>query len=137
MPRVRKFKSEEIIAKLREDKSEPAREMKIHEVCKQLGVTEQTFYRWKKEDGGLKMDQAKRLKELEKENARLKRLRRMLNWARPSCGGPPRETSEPGETAPGRDLRPQFAGPQGLGTTGLPRPGTDAIHAASPDAGSG
>jgi putative transposase len=53
---------------------ELARGKKIPEVCKQIGVTEQTYYRWKKEYGGLRMDQAKRLKELEKENARLKRL---------------------------------------------------------------
>ena len=43
-------------------------------VCKLLGVTEQTYYRWRKEYGGLKTDQAKKLKELERENARLKRL---------------------------------------------------------------
>jgi putative transposase len=42
--------------------------------CKQIGVTEQTYYRWRKEYGGLKADQAKRLKELERENGRLKRL---------------------------------------------------------------
>lgn len=67
-------KPEEIIAKLREAEVELARGKKIPEVCKQIGVTEQTYYRWKKEYGGLRMDQAKRLKELEKENARLKRL---------------------------------------------------------------
>ena len=43
-------------------------------VCKQIGVTDQTYYRWRKEYGGLKVDQAKRFKELEQENARLKRL---------------------------------------------------------------
>ena len=43
-------------------------------MCKLLGVTEQTYYRWRKEYGGLKTDQAKKLKELEKENSRLKRL---------------------------------------------------------------
>lgn len=43
-------------------------------MCRKLGVTEQTYYRWKKEYGGLRLDQAKRLKELEGENARLKRL---------------------------------------------------------------
>ena len=43
-------------------------------VCKQLGVSEQTYYRWRKEYGGLKMDQVKKLRELEKENARLKKL---------------------------------------------------------------
>ena len=43
-------------------------------MVKKLGVTEQTYYRWRKEYGGLRMDQAKRLKELEKENTRLKKL---------------------------------------------------------------
>ena len=46
----------------------------IAEVCRKLGVTEQTYYRWRKEYGGLRIDQAKRLKELEQENARLKKL---------------------------------------------------------------
>ena len=44
------------------------------QVCKQLEITEQTYYRWRKEYGGLKMDQAKRLRDLEKENVRLKTL---------------------------------------------------------------
>ena len=44
------------------------------DVCKKLGITEQTYYRWRKEYGGLRVDQAKRLKELERENARLKKL---------------------------------------------------------------
>ena len=44
------------------------------QVCKKIGVTEQTYYRWRKEYGGLRTDQAKRLKDLEKENSRLKRL---------------------------------------------------------------
>ena len=43
-------------------------------VCRRLGVSDKTYYRWRREYGGLKVDQAKRLKELEKENARLKRL---------------------------------------------------------------
>ena len=42
-------------------------------MCRRLGVSEQTYYRWRKEYGGLKVDQAKRLKELEKENSRLRR----------------------------------------------------------------
>jgi transposase-like protein len=46
----------------------------VKRVCKQLEVTEQTYYRWRKEYGGLRMDQAKRLRELEKENTRLKRV---------------------------------------------------------------
>jgi transposase-like protein len=48
-------------------------------VSRQLGVTEQTYYRWRKEYGGMQVSQAKRLKELEKENARLKRLVADLN----------------------------------------------------------
>jgi putative transposase len=46
----------------------------VAQAAKQIGTTEQTYYRWRKEYGGLKTDQAKRLKELERENARLKRL---------------------------------------------------------------
>lgn len=48
--------------------------MSVPEVARKLGVTEQTYYRWRKEYGGLKTDQARKLKDLEKENARLKRL---------------------------------------------------------------
>ena len=47
---------------------------RLGQVCKQIGVTEQTYYRWRKEYGGLRLNQAKRLKVLEKENARLKKL---------------------------------------------------------------
>jgi len=65
---------EQIIRKLREAEVELGRGMKTPEVCRKLGITEQTYYRWRKEYGGLRLDQAKRLKELEKENARLKKL---------------------------------------------------------------
>jgi len=73
MPRKR-FTSEQIINKLREAEVELSRGLTLGQVVKQLGVTEQTYYRWRKEYGGLRTDQAKRLKELEKENARLKKL---------------------------------------------------------------
>ena len=53
---------------------ELAKGRSIGEVAKQLGITDQTYYRWRKEYGGLKTDQAKRLKELERENARLKKV---------------------------------------------------------------
>ena len=46
----------------------------VPEVCRKIGVTDQTYYRWRKEYGGVRTDQAKRLKELERENARLKKL---------------------------------------------------------------
>ena len=48
--------------------------MTVSECCRKIGVTDNTYYRWKKEYGGLNLDQAKRLKELEAENARLKKL---------------------------------------------------------------
>jgi putative transposase len=65
---------EQIIPKLREAEVVLARGATVGQVCKKLGVTEQTYYRWRKEYGGLRLDQAKRLKELEKENGRLKKL---------------------------------------------------------------
>ncbi len=65
---------EQIIRKLREAEVELAKGQTTAEVSQKLGITEQTYYRWRKEYGGLRLDQAKRLKELEKENARLKKL---------------------------------------------------------------
>jgi transposase-like protein len=64
---------EQIISKLRQAEVELSQGRSLGEVCRSLGVTEQTYYRWRKEYGGLKMDQAKRLKELEQENTRLRK----------------------------------------------------------------
>ena len=72
MPRKR-FSVEQIINHLREADVLLAQGRTVGEVCRQIGVSEQTYYRWRKEYGGLKVDQAKRLKDLEAENARLKR----------------------------------------------------------------
>jgi putative transposase len=66
--------AEQIINKLRQAEVEIANGATVAQVCKQIGVTEQTYYRWRAEYGGMRVDQAKRLKELEQENARLKRL---------------------------------------------------------------
>ena len=65
---------EQIIAKLREAEVLLQKGEAVPQVCRQLGVTVQTYYRWRKEYGGMRVDQAKRLKEVEKENARLKKL---------------------------------------------------------------
>lgn len=62
------------MGKLRETEVHLSKGMSIAQACKQIGITEQTYYRWRREYGGLKVDQAKRLKELERENSRLKRL---------------------------------------------------------------
>ncbi len=71
---AKRLTAEQIIPKLREAEVDLARGQTVAQVCKKLGVTEQTYYRWRKEYGGLRTDQAKRLKDLERENARLKRL---------------------------------------------------------------
>ena len=70
----KRYTAEQIIGKLRQVEVAQAQGATIPQAVKQIGVTEQTFYRWRKEYGGMRLDQAKRLKELEKENARLKRL---------------------------------------------------------------
>ncbi len=62
---------EQIIAKLREAEVGLAQGQTVAQVCQAIGVTEQTFYRWRNEYGGLKLDQVKRLKQLEKETADL------------------------------------------------------------------
>lgn len=68
------YTPEQIIRKLREAEVFIAEGMTAVEAARRIGVTEQTYYRWRKEYGGMQIEQAKRLKELEKENIRLKRL---------------------------------------------------------------
>ena len=68
------FTPEQIINKLREAEVHINQGISISEASRKIGVTEQTYYRWRKEYGGLRIEQAKRLKSLEKENARLKKL---------------------------------------------------------------
>ena len=70
----KRYAAEQIITKLREAEVELAKGRKATEVCRKLGISEQTYYRWRREYGGLRVDQAKRFKELERENARLKKL---------------------------------------------------------------
>jgi transposase-like protein len=70
----RRFGAEQIIPKLREAEVDLAKGLTVAQACKKIGVTEQTYCRWRKEYGGIRIDQAKRMKDLEKENARLKRL---------------------------------------------------------------
>ena len=72
MPRKR-FSAEQIINHLREAEVLLAQGKTVGEICRRIGVSEQSYYRWRREYGGLKVDQARRLKELEQENTRLKR----------------------------------------------------------------
>ena len=69
----KRAKPEEIIAKLREVEVRLARGETAAAAARAVGVTEQSYYRWRKEYGGLQVDQAKRMKDLEKENQRLRR----------------------------------------------------------------
>ncbi len=72
---VRKtYTPEQIINKLREAELHINQGIPIAEASRKIGITQQTYYRWRKEYGGLRIEQAKRLKSLEKENARLKKL---------------------------------------------------------------
>lgn len=68
----RRHTAEQIVGKLREAEVHLSKGMSIAQACKQIGITD--HYRWRREYGGLKVDQARRLKEREKENGRLKRL---------------------------------------------------------------
>jgi len=70
----KRYSVEQIIAKLREAEKLQGQGQTIPQVCKRLGVSEQTFYRWRTKYGALKEDEAQRLKALEQENARLKRI---------------------------------------------------------------
>lgn len=74
MARGKKHTPEQIVNVLRQIEVAIANGKTTPAACKEAGITEQTFYRWRKEYGGLKVDQAKRLKELEQENGKLKRL---------------------------------------------------------------
>ena len=65
---------EQIIHKLRQAEVKLSQGATVPQACKKIGVTEQTYYRWRNEYGGLRLDQAKRMKALETENARLKKL---------------------------------------------------------------
>ena len=68
------FQPEQVIGKLREAEVMLGQGQTVGQACRRIGVTDQTYYRWRKEYGGLRLDQAKRLKDLEKENTRLKKL---------------------------------------------------------------
>jgi transposase-like protein len=73
MPR-RTHTPEQIIQKLRQAEVEISKGATVPQAAKKIGVTEQTYYRWRNEYGGLRLDQAKRMKSLETENARLKKM---------------------------------------------------------------
>ena len=70
----RNYTAEQIISKLREVEVKVGQGIKVAEAIRSIEVSEQTYYRWRKEYGGMRTDQAKRMREVEKENIRLKKL---------------------------------------------------------------
>ncbi len=74
MARAKRFSAEQIVAKLREHEKLQAQGLTIPQACKRIGISDQTFYRWRIKYGALKEDEAQRLKALEQENSRLKRI---------------------------------------------------------------
>ena len=74
MGRGKRVKPEQIVAKLRQIEVLIGQDRSLDEACKQAEIHKQTYYRWRKEYGGMEVSQAKRLKELEQENVRLKRV---------------------------------------------------------------
>ena len=70
----KRYSAEQIVAMLRQADVELGKGLKVPDVCKQLGISEQTYYRWRQKYGGMAPQLARQLKALEKENARLKRL---------------------------------------------------------------
>jgi putative transposase len=118
------FTAEQIISKLREAEVLLSQGQPLGSVCRGLEISEQTYYRWRKEYGGLRTDQAHRLKELERENARLKKLVADLALDKAMLQEALAVRTIPMITwAPGRTAEKRHAGPRGipcLGATGVP-----------------
>ena len=111
-------KPEEIVTKLRQVEVLQGQGMAIADAVRQIAVTQQTYYRWRKLYGGMGREQLKRLKELEKENQRLRRAVSDLTLDKLILQEAARGTSEP--FAPPPMHLPRAAGSWRLGTPGLP-----------------
>ena len=85
MPR-KSYTIEQIIRKLREAEVLLSQGQTVGDICRSFNISEQTYYRWRKEYGGIRTDQVRRLKEQEKENTRLKKLGQNSRWTTPYCG---------------------------------------------------
>src|SRR5262249_58751950 len=110
---MKRHTAEEVIAKLRQAEADLSQGLSVAQVCQRLGVSEPTLHRWRNQYGGLKQDEAKRRKELEAENARLKHLvaelaldkqrvqevAQIKSW-RPTSGRTPGATSSSASAAP-------------------------------------
>jgi putative transposase len=99
MARGKEHSAEQIVSLLRQIEVAIANGKTTPASCREAGITEQTYYRWRKEYGGLKIDQAKRMKDLERENARLKRLVAELSLDKQILQDVASGTSKPGAAA--------------------------------------
>jgi transposase-like protein len=126
-----KYKSEQIFPMLREAEVEIGQGMSVRDVCRKLGIHEHTYYHWRKEYGGLKLNQVKRLKDLELENSQSKRVVAELTLDERSCRRRCGEDLKPGKASLDRAGGPPFAGrAQSVGTAGVPGAGVVAADAA-------
>ena len=107
---VKRHSAEQIVRKLREAEVELARGATVKDACRKLAITEHTYYRWRREYGGLKLNQARKLKQLEKDNSRLKKLVADRELDLRSSRRSRRETSEPSTSARGGSSRTTAAG---------------------------
>ena len=125
---IQEAQFEEIIGKLREAEIVLAQGASTAEACRQIAVSEQTYYRWHKEFGGLKTDQARRMKDLEKEMGGLRRAISDLTLDKLSLRRLHGETSEP--RAPTAVYRPCPATAVGVRAVNMPRARAASIDAA-------
>jgi len=125
---AKKHKPEEIIGKLREVEIVLGQGGTTAEACRRIAVSEQTYYRWRKEYGGLKTDQARRMKDLEKENARLRRAISDLTLDKLILQEAAKGTSEP-RTAPALH-RPGPGGAGRVRAARMPRAWPAPVNAA-------
>lgn len=124
----KKHKPEEIIGKLREVEIVLGQGGTTAEACRRIAVSEQTYYRWRKEYGGLKTDQARRMKDLEKENLRLRRAISDLTLDTHPSGGRPGKLLSPARRR--RVYRSVAATAPGVRKTDLPGVGPASIDAS-------
>lgn len=121
-------KAEDIVLKLRQVEVLQGQGKSVSEAVRQIGVTQQTYYRWRREYGGMNRDQLKRLKELEKENGRLRRAVSDLTLDKMILTEAARETSEP--FAPSQMHRPRTSDPWHIRTPSLPHTRPVPVDAA-------
>src|SRR3954452_18962105 len=118
----KRHSAEQIVGVLRQADVLLGKGAKVSEVGKQLGISEQTYYRWRTKYGGMDPQMARQLQELQKEKARLKGWWRTKRWTIRSFERPPAQTGEPRATASDDGSGPWSLGAEtSFGTTALPR----------------